>query len=60
MEKAKQRTRGLTELIEKLLDLSRIESGKVYVDIKDVNVEEFLKERFEDWKDQTEIKKTKK
>ncbi len=57
LEKAKQRTRGLTELIEKLLDLSRIESGKVYVDIKDIHMEEFLSSRFEDWKDQAELKK---
>ncbi len=57
LEKAKQRTRGLTELIEKLLDLSRIESGKVYVDIKDIYMEEFLSSRFEDWKDQAELKK---
>ncbi len=59
LEKAKQRTRVLTELIEKLLDLSRIESGKVYVDIKEIYIGEFLSSFFEDWKDQAQIKNQK-
>ncbi len=56
LEKAKQRTRGLTELIEKLLDLSRIESGKVYINVKKIYVGEFLSSLFDEWKDQAQLK----
>lgn len=57
LEKAKQRTRNLTELIEKLLDLSKIESGKVYTDIRSINIWEFLSGLFDNWKDQAKLKK---
>ncbi len=56
LERAKQRTKGLTQLIEKLLDLSRIESGQVYVDVKDICVKEFLNTSFVHWQDEALLK----
>ncbi len=56
LERARERTRGLTQLIERLLDLSRIESGQVYVDVKEINVIEFLKNCLGMWRDEAELK----
>ncbi len=56
LERARKRTKGLTQLIERLLDLSRIESGQVYVDIKDIGVRQFLENALEMWRDEAQLK----